>query len=75
MAKPSDPNPADPRVRLSRHRERGPKKFFYTYADIARICGLSVASVQTYASRGDFEPGDLESVIAFVVARRRPDGP
>lgn len=64
-------HPKDPReVWKGRHRERGEARFSFTYSDIARAAGVSKKTVQNAASRGEVDPDDLESVIAFVVNRR-----
>ncbi len=65
------PSGSDPRKVLGRkHRERGPKKHFYTFTDIATIIGASEASVRQSAKRGRFDVDDLRSVIEFVIKRR-----
>lgn len=56
-----------------RHRERGPKKFHFTYEDIGRAAGVSLGTARTYASTGRYDPRDLRSVAEFVL--RRPKSP
>ena len=75
-----EPNPEDPRVKLSRHSERGEARFSFTYSDIARVTGLSPRTVRSAAaakpdgSPGELDASDLVSLAAFV-ARRVIDGP
>ena len=45
---------------------RGPKKFYYTYADIGKLRGIKPETVREYASRGKFNPASLGSVIRFI---------
>lgn len=54
-----------------KHRERGPKKFTFTYADIAKACGLKVNTVREYAQRkdGPIDMTEFESVIRFCADR------
>lgn len=45
-----------------------------TYATIADWTGLAPRSVIQYASRGDFRPNNIESVLAWANERRRRRG-
>jgi hypothetical protein len=72
-------DPKDPRVVFGgRHRERGPAKFVYTYADIARAAGVAPKTARNAAVRGkrgvdpELDPRSLESVVAFIARRRAP---
>jgi hypothetical protein len=42
-----------------------------TYSTIAEWTGLRVVTVRNCASRGDFDPRDIESVLCWVNARRQ----
>lgn len=59
----------NPRLTLRRHRERGPKAFAYTYADIARAAGVQPQTVRVAVSEKRLDPASLESVVAFVAER------
>jgi hypothetical protein len=50
------------------------KLWVLTYSQIAKWAGLEVRTVQEYASRGQFERDNLESVLEWVNARRRRQG-
>ena len=39
------------------------------YADLALLFGMTVAAVRKAVARGQFNPGDLGSVIAYATAR------
>lgn len=60
----------DPRT-SGKHRERGPKRFWYTYADLARVYGVAVGTVKWWAATGRLEPGDLEAVAMKWLERRK----
>ena len=45
-----------------------------TYGQIAKWAGLAPRSVIQYASRGDFQQSDIESVLRWVNGRRRARG-
>ena len=65
------PPTGDPRTRKN-YRPRGPKRFSYTYEDIARLSGLSLRTVKAYAAgkRRLYDPTDLGSVVAFLVQHK-----
>jgi hypothetical protein len=42
-----------------------------TYSVIAKWTGLRVVTVRNCASRGDFDPRDIESVLGWANARRQ----
>ena len=68
----------DPRKVLSHHRERGPKRFQFTYADIAEALEMTEAAVRKAASRGRFDPGNLESLLEFCIekySKPKAEGP
>ncbi len=48
---------------------RSPTKFSFTYEDYAEMLGCSVEAVRKHAQRGNFDPGDLVSVMEFVQNR------
>lgn len=64
---------ANPREALENHRERGPKRFNYTWSDLADVTGLAVRTLQQYASQGKFDPESLQSVVDYVFLRREKD--
>ena len=47
----------NPREALGNHKERGPKRFYYTYEDIARICGLASSTVRWVRSHSSCKAG------------------
>lgn len=55
-----------------RYRPRGPKRFSYTYEDIARLAGLSLRTVKAYGTgtHRRYDPADLGSVMAFILAHK-----
>ena len=62
-------NAKDPRNNPN-HRERGPKRFSFTYADVARATGLSQRTARALAQRGAYDPNDLRSLAAFIHSRQ-----
>jgi len=50
-------------------KERGGKKFYYTYKDIATLLQVKVNTVQHLASSGKLDPGSLESIVSECVFR------
>ena len=58
-------NTNDPRSNPN-HKERGCKKFFYTYQDIANVVSLSVSRVQHLKIEGKIIPESLKSIIDYV---------
>lgn len=58
----------DPRKKIRRHRERGMKRWSFTYADIAKVCGISVGAVRKAASwRGKRPPRlDMTDIVSFA---------
>jgi len=59
----------NPRSYIKNHRERGAKIFTYTYEDLEKITGCKKRTLQIYASRGELDMEDLESVIVFAYKR------
>lgn len=58
-------HPMDPR-QTPNHHERGPRRFSYTYEDIAAAATLSPNTVKAYACASIFDARDLRSVSAFI---------
>lgn len=58
-------HPLNPRHHPN-HRERGLKRWHYTYGDIARVTGLSLVTVRNYSRRGKYDPGDLANLIRWA---------
>lgn len=62
---------------MSGSRKRGfgegksPKKFSFTYGDLAEAAGCSIAAARKHAQRGNFDPNDLLSVLEFIQIRLR----
>ena len=52
------------------YRERGYKKFNYTYEDLASLFGIKIQSVRNLVSEGKFNPSDLESVFNYWLTRK-----
>ncbi len=48
---------------------RSSTKFSFTYEDYAGMLGCSVEAVRKHAQRGNFDPGNLVSVMEFVQSR------
>ncbi|WP_372716436.1 hypothetical protein [Novipirellula sp.] len=40
----------------------------YTYEDIADLLGIELSTVRKSASRGDFDPCDLKSIMLYAAA-------
>jgi len=53
------------------HRERGPMRFSYTYADIARAAGVSARTARNAAcgDQPELDPQSLKSVVDYVMSR------
>lgn len=47
------------------HKERGPKRFCYTYQDLAVLFDMKPEAVRQAASRGRFDPSSLQSIVSF----------
>lgn len=56
----------NPREELSNYKERGAKKFYYTYQDIAEVLGISISRVQHLKSEGKIDPASLMSVVEYL---------
>lgn len=63
---------ADPRRVLKNHKERGHKKFYFTYGDIAQLTQLPEASVRVAAHRKVFDPNSFASVVQFIIGKGSP---
>jgi hypothetical protein len=56
-------------------RTRGEQRLCsITYSQLAEWTGLALHSVRSYATTGHFERHDIESVLAWVNARRAANG-
>jgi hypothetical protein len=55
----------NPRDVLAHHCERGPKRYFYTYADVALVTGLALTTVRS----SGLDMTDLAAVARFVANR------
>lgn len=69
--KPGD----NPRLVLKNHRERGPKKWSFTYADIAKACGITEKTVRNAAAGKSpkIDMTDLVSVYRFIAKYQKWD--
>ena len=67
------PSKVNPRDYFPQHRERGPKRFEYTYADLADALGMTEVAVRQAVSRGKFDPHSLPSICHFWAHHRRTD--
>ena len=61
----------DPRKGLKRHRERGPKRFTYTYDDLARLLWMKPATLRAWVWGGKLDPRSLEAICSLHAERRR----
>lgn len=59
----------NPRAVLSDHSERGPRRFSYTYEDIADFLSMSPGAVRVAVSRGHFDPTSIQSIFEFSIKR------
>jgi len=60
---------------LDARATRGEQRFAgLTYSQIARWTGLTLHTVRSYASRGQFDPRDIDSVLSWVNVRRASRG-
>ncbi len=59
-------------------KKRGPKRFFFTYADLSRVTGLAERTIRADARErtekgkkrpAKFDPQDLRSVVRYVMRR------
>lgn len=54
-------------------RGHGKKLWAYSYDEIAYAAGATVGAVRQAAYVGEFDPGDLGSVVDWVARRRREE--
>ena len=52
-------------------KERGAKKFYYTYQDIATLLGIKANTVQHLVSSKKLDPYSLKSILNQAVLRHR----
>ena len=52
-------------------RRRGPRRFGFTYEQIAGVAGLATETVRRKATgkRREFRPADLESLVTWLAGR------
>lgn len=65
-----DRNPKDPRVVFPGHRERGPRRFCFTYQDLADAAGVGKATVIAYVCRKKLDMSDLAAIASFITEHR-----
>jgi hypothetical protein len=46
-----------------------PRKYYFTYLDIATVCGVQVQTVANAKFRGEIDPKNFESVVKWCSAR------
>lgn len=51
-------------------RGHGKKLWAYSYDEVAQAAGTTVAATRQAAHAGEFDPGDLGSVVEWVSKRR-----
>ena len=51
------------------HRERGVKRWYYTYKDVSKITGLSVDRLRHMHQEGAFDMGNLQDVVLLGAER------
>lgn len=73
----SEENQDDPRVRLSRHKERSYARYTYTIMDLARLTGYSYDTLKHYSSGPDprLRLNDLGSVFEFIASCKQLQPP
>lgn len=66
----------NPRDNVLGHRERGLKRFTYTYQDLANLYGVGIRTIRNWVagSGQPFDPSDLESVCRLWCKRHRHGG-
>jgi hypothetical protein len=57
----------NPRKTLRKHRERGPKRFEYTYEKLANLRGIKEQSLRLHVTKGELDPSDLLSVSCYLM--------
>jgi hypothetical protein len=60
----------NPRKILEGHRERGPKKYFYTQEDLAEAFGMTRGALRVAMARGQVDPESLQSIVEYFVRRQ-----
>lgn len=55
-----------PRKGFGPQKGGSPKKFYFTYADLAEVTGLTAATIKLYVHQKKFDPTNLLSVVRFV---------
>lgn len=52
-------------------RGKRPRRFYFTYADLAAAAGCSEGAIRQRVFRGKLDPSDLKSVAVFLCERIR----
>jgi len=60
----------NPREILEGHRERGPKKYFYTQEDLAEAFEMTRGALRVAMARGQVDPESLQSIVEYFVRRQ-----
>lgn len=60
----------NPRLILEGHRERGPKKYFYTQEDLAETFGMTRGALRAAVTRGLVDPESFKSIVEYYVRRQ-----
>jgi hypothetical protein len=58
---------------LPKGKGKSPKKFTFTFSSYAEVLGLSEEAVRKHSQRGNFDPGDLLSVLEFIGKKLKPE--
>lgn len=61
-------HPEDPRLN-PQHRERGPKRFGYTYTDLAGLLGIKESYLKKLVFLKKIDPADLRSIAGYYLER------
>lgn len=60
----------NPRAILEGHRERGPKRFSYTYEDLSHLFKMSSGALRVAVSRNQVDPTSIMSIVEFYNQRK-----
>lgn len=61
--------PKNPRIKYPNHKERGPKRFIYTYGDLATLFNVKVDTIRHWVSNGKLDPYSLSSIVLLYTGR------
>lgn len=52
---------------------RKPSEWTYSYLDLAKLTGLSQNAIHQAVTRGNLDPGNLESVLVWLSRQANPE--